>query len=445
LSWLYGWASFLLFSFFNRIYPLLETVGIFSLAAILTGISRRRRWRMIQIIGIHLTGVVVAGLWIVHTFYYGPESWWSGGWLTDFFNRPRNQLDWFLLIFVSVYTVVFWAAGVRFAQEIKSYTTACSRFDRGIVAFFCLFLVKLTLETRMGVQFHDSMALLMVFPFFIFSLTEIGVARNRGDGQNKSYLSGYYAVGVLASFAAGALILGAAIFMFFLPYLRLASVAGYDLLQDVTGPLGPLVTAAIRFIFGYARWDSAAGGVKLQSATAEPAESGPWMLLVQKVLMWGGGTLMITIGIVVACVLLWYTVRWLFLNRIGEGPVGVPGSLRAWWRRIKIFIYGCYCWLLRSNTRRSALQFYIALRRWGRYSGFTQGLNETPLEYAARLSHRYPHLKSEIMLIIEMFQREIYGETSLSSRQMIRIRQAWKKMHNPANWRMRLKAVVTKP
>ena len=61
LSWLYAWASFLLFSFFNRIYPLPETVGFFSLAAILTVICRRRRWRMIQIIGIHLAGVVVAG------------------------------------------------------------------------------------------------------------------------------------------------------------------------------------------------------------------------------------------------------------------------------------------------------------------------------------------------------------------------------------------------
>ncbi|MCP4625146.1 MAG: DUF4129 domain-containing protein [bacterium] len=443
LSWLYAWASFLLFSFFNRIYSLPETVGFFSLAALLTVVSRRRRWRMIQIIGIHLAGVVVAGLWIVHTFYYGWQPWWSRGWLTDFFNRPRNQLEWFLLIFVLGYTVVFWVAGIRFAQEVKSYTTACSRFDRGIVAFFCLFLVKLTLQTRMGIQFQDSMALWMVFPFFIFSLTEIGLARNRGDGQDKSYLSGYYAVGVLASFAAGALILGAAIFMFFLPYLKMASVAGYDLLQDAAGPLGPLVTAAIRFIFGYAQWDSAAGDLQLQSAAAEPVESGPWMLLVQKVLMWGGGTLMTVTGIVVACVVVWYAVRWLFLKPSGEEPVGAPWSLRSWWRRIKIFLYACCYWLLRNNAKRSALQYYIALQRWGRYSGFAQEPNETPLEYAGRLSHRFPHLNAEILLIIEMFQREIYGETSLSSKQIIRTRQAWKKLHSPAKWAMRIKSIMT--
>ena len=219
--------------------------------------------------------------------------------------------------------------------------------------------------------------------------------------------------------------------------------AAYDLLQDAAGPLGPWVTAAVRFIFGYARWDSAAGDLQLQSAAAEPVESGPWMLLVQKVLMWGGGTLMIATGIVVACVVVWYTVRWLFLKRAGEGPVGEPWSLRAWWQRIKMFIYACCCWLLRSSTKRSALQFYIALLRWGRYNGFAQELNETPLEYAGRLSHRYPHLKAEIMLIIEMFQREIYGETSLNTKQIIRTRQAWKKLHSPANWPMRIKSIMT--
>jgi hypothetical protein len=442
LCWLFAWASFLLFSFFNQIYPLPEAVGFFSLAALLTAISRRHRWRMIQIIGIHVAGVVVSGWWIVHTFFYGMEPWWNRGWLADFFSRPRNQLEWFLLIFVLGNTVVFWAAGLRFAQEAKSYTTACSRFDRGIVAFFCLFLVKLTLQTRMGVQFHDSMALLMVFPFFIFSLTEIGLARNQSDGQNKSYLSGYYAVGVLASFAAGALILGAAIFMFFLPYLKMASVAGYSLLQDAAGPLGPLVTAAIKFIFGYAKWDSAAGDLQLQSAADGPVESGPWMHLVQKVLMWGGGTLMIVTGTVAACLVVWYTVRWLFMKRAGEEPAGEPGSLRAWWRRIWMFIHAC-CWLLRSKTRRSALQFYIALQRWGRYNGLAQEPNETPLEYATRLSHRYPHLKAEFMLIIVMLQREVYGETTLSSRQIMRIRQAWKKLHSPAKWPMRIKSSMT--
>ena len=444
MSWLYAWASFLLFSFFHRIYPLPEALGFFILAALLTMIIRRRHWRMIQIIGLHLAGSAAAGMWTVYSFYYRLDPWWSRAWLTDFFTRPRNQLEWFFLVFVLSYTLVFWIAGIRFACEVKSYTTACSRFDRGIIAFFSLFLVKLTLQSRMGVQFHDSMALLMVFPFFIFSLTEIGLARNRGDGQNKSYLAGYYTVGILASFAVGALIMGAAIFMFFLPYLKMATVAGYGLLQDAAGPLGPLVTAAIRFIFGHANWDSAAGDLQLQSAAAEAVEPGPWMLLVQKVLLWSGGALMTVTGIAVTCLVVWYVIRWLFLKRTGEEPVGEPWHLRSSWRRIMVLLYTFYCRLLRNNSRRNARQFYIALQRWGRYSGFAQASNETPLEYGGRLSHRFPRLKSEILLIVEMFQREIYGETALSLKQIIRTRQAWKKLHSPVKWAMRLKSIMTR-
>jgi hypothetical protein len=441
LSWLYAWASFLLFSFFQRIYPWPQALGIFSLAAFLSLFGRRRRWRVIQVIGIHLAGSAGAGLWVIYAFYYRLEPWWSRGWLTDFFNRPRDQLEWFLLFLVLGSTIVFWVAGIRFAQEVRSYTSACSHFDRGMIAFFSLFLVKLTLQTRMGVQFHDSMALLMIFPFFIFSLTEIGFARNQSDGQNKSYLSGYYAVGVLATFTIGALIIGAAIFMFFLPYLKTASVAGYDLLKTAAGPLGPIVTAAIRFIFGYAKWDSKISGLSPSTDTAEPVESSPWMLLVQKVLMWGGGTLMIAMGIVVACVLLWYAIRWLFLKRVGGEQIGDPWSLISWWKRIKAFLYTCYQWIMRTNTKRTALQFYAALLRWGRYSGFRQHPQETPKEYGRRLSHQFPRLKTEITLIIEMLHWEVYGEYSLSSKQILRTRKAWKKLHSPLRWPFRIKTI----
>jgi len=443
LSWLYAWASFLLFSFFQRVYSLPQTLGIFSLAAFLTLFHRRHRWRPIQVIGIHLVGIAGAGMWVVYAFYYRQEPWWSSDWLTDFFNRPRDQLEGVLLFFVLGYTTVFWVAGIRFAQEVKSYTSACSRFDRGVIAFFCLFLVKLTLQTRMGVQFHDSIALLMIYPFFIFSLTEIGLARNQGDGQHKEFLSGYYAVGVLASFTVGALIIGAAVVMFFLPYLETASAVGYDLMQSAAGPLGPIVTAVIRFIFGHANWKSEISDISPSMGEAEPVASGPWMLLVQKVAMWGGWTLLITMGLVIACVLLWYAIRWLFLKRVGEEQIGDPWSLGSWWKRIKAFLYTCYQWILRVNTKRTALHFYAALRRWGQYSGFAQKPNETPREYGRRLSHQFPLLKAEITLIIEMLHREVYGETSLPLQQIKSIRQAWKKLHSPLRWPLRLKSIFS--
>ena len=188
----------------------------------------------------------------------------------------------------------------------------------------------------MGVQFHDSMALFMIFPFFIFSLTEIGLARSQGHGQHKAYLSGYYAVGVLASFTIGALIIGTAVVMFFLPYLKMASVVGYDLMQKVTGPLGPILTAVVKFIFGHADWESTIADFTPSMGTAEPVVTGPWMLMMQKIMMWGGWILLVTMGTVIAGVVLWYAYRWLFLKRVGAEQIGDPWSLLSWWKQDKI-------------------------------------------------------------------------------------------------------------
>jgi hypothetical protein len=443
LTWLYAWASFLLFSFFHRIYPLPETLGTFCLAALLTSFHRRRRWRAIQITGVHLAGLAGAALWIVHAFYYPREPWWPASWLTNFFNRPRSQPDGFLLVFVLGYTTLFWVAGVRFALQAKSYTCACSRFDRGMSAFFGLFLIKLILHIQMGVQFHDTMAFWLMFPFFIFSLTEIGLTRNQGSVQQKGYLAGYYAFGVLASFSMGALILGTAVFLFFLPYLKTASLVGYDLMQSAAGPLTPILIAVIKFIFGHANFGPQNPGLSSATGAAgnlDPVEPSALMLFMQKVLMWGGGLLLLALGVAAACLALWYLIRWLFKKPAGGGESGDQWGLLSWWGRLKAWLYVWREWILRTRTRQRAFQFYAALLRWGRFSGLPQASHETPLEYGARLANRFPKLKTEILLIVDMLHWEVYGECSLSIRQIARVRQAWKKLHSPLRWPFRIKS-----
>jgi len=272
----------------------------------------------------------------------------------------------------------------------------------------------------------------------------MGLTRSTGHGQHKTYVAGYYAVGVLASFTIGTLIIGTAAVMFFLPYLKMASVVGYDLMQKAAGPLGPIVIAVIRFIFGHADWASRVSDVSPSLGTAEPVVTGPWMLMVQKIMMWGGGILLATMGTAIAGVVLWYAYRWLFLKRIGAEQFVDPWSLLSWWKQIKAFLNNCRLWILRSRAKRSALQFYAALRRWGQHSGFRQNANETPMEYGRRLAHQFPQLKSEITLIIEMLHREVYGETSLHSQQIKKVRLAWKTLHSPVKWPMRIKSMLTK-
>ena len=445
LTWLYAWASFLLLSFFHRLYPLPETLAVFSLAVFLTLFQRRRRQRAVQIIGIHLIGLACAVLWVVHIFYYRSAYFWNSVWLKDFFNRPRDHFEWFLLIFVLGYTIVFWVAGVRFALQERSYFYACTRFDRGVAAFFGLFLIKLLLYTQMGIRFQDSMTIWLIFPFFIFSLTEIGLARNQGHDPQRDYLSGYHAVGVFTGFSIGAIILGTAVFLFFLPYLKGATAAGYDLMKSAAAPLSPILVAVIKFIFGYAKFGPQNSGLSPPVGSAgQPQTETPdvWMLLVQKVLVWGGGILMLALGITVACLALWYLIRWLFIKRYGADEKRQQVNLSLWWIRLKTFLLACYEWVLRTGAKRSALDFYAALRRWGRYSGIPQVSNETPMEYGVRLATRFPQLKSDIMLIIEMLQWEVYGEYRLNPKQILKIQAAWQMLHSPLRWSSRIKSMM---
>jgi hypothetical protein len=438
LSWLYAWASFLIFSFFQCLYPLPETLGTFSLAVFLTLYSRGRGWRVIYVVAVHLTALSFISLWVIKVFYYPGEPLWNQNWLADFMGRPREQAEWLLLIFVLGYTMGFWVAGNWFARHEKSYTSACSRFDRGIVAFFGLFLIKLVLQTQMGIQFQDSIPILMVFPFFIFSLTEIGLVCGRHDNQSADYLSGYYAVGVLVSFTVGALITGIAIFLFFLPHLKTASGIGYDVIRGAAKPLAPLLIALIRFLLNNTKDSSKIPGVSSSSGVSGTGEFGIWT----EVLMWVGGIMVLAIGIAVVGLILWYTIRWLFQKRVGGEMSGHQWNLLSWWQRLKTIFYTCCEWILRTVAKQSALEFYAALRRWGRYSGLPPEANETPLEYGRRLSRRFPRVKTEILLIIEMLHREVYGESRLQPRQIQTIRMSWKKLQSPLRWPFRIKSLM---
>jgi len=447
LTWLYAWASFLLFSFFHRLYPLPETLAAFSLAVFLTLFQRRRRRRAVQIIGIQLIGLACAALWIVHVFFYRSAYFWNLVWLEDFFNRPRDHFEWFLLIFVLGYIVMFWVAGVRLALQEKSYVSACTRFDRGVAAFFCLFLIKLLLHTQMGVRFQDSMTIWLIFSFFIFSLTEIGLVRNQAYDPQRNYLAGYHAVGVFTGFSIGAIIMGTGVFLFFLPYLKSASAVGYDLMKSAAAPLSPILIAVIKFIFGYANFGPQNSGLSSSAGSAGQPQTetpGAWMLLMQKLLLWGGGLLMLALGIAVASLALWYMMRWLFMNRYGADEKWEQANLLQWWIRLKTFLLACFEWVLRTGAKRCALDFYAALRRWGRHNGMPPASNETPLEYGVRLASRFPQLKSDIMLIIEMLQWEVYGESALSPKQILKIQAAWQMLHSPLRWPVRIKSMMMK-
>jgi uncharacterized protein DUF4129 len=443
LTWLYAWACFLLVNCFNRLYPLPETIGTFFLAAFLTRFPRGRGWRVIQIIGLQLIGFICCALWVVHAFYYQTAPFWSRIWLMEFFRLSRGHLEWFLLFFVFGYTVTFWITGVRFVLRKRSYDLACSRFDRGVAAFFLLFLIKLIINTQMAVAFKDSMTLVYIFPFFLFGLTEIGLARDQGNGHKKYYLTGYRAIGVFPGFALSILILGAGLFFLFLPYLTAASTVGYALIKSAARPLAPFLIALIRFFFGYAKNGPAADPVLSSTSNglgdAMVGETSGWLLWLEKFFIWVGARLLLLLGAIGVCIGIWYGIRWLFSKR------AVDADVRIQWRlsilcRLRAFLYAIYGWLVHKKRERKAGRYYAALLRWGRLSGLPHEPSETPMEYGFRLADHFPKLRPEIWVIIEMFQCEIYGERPLSRQEFVTIQYAWQKLRTPLLWPFRFKS-----
>jgi hypothetical protein len=83
--------------------------------------------------------------------------------------------------------------------------------------------------------------------------------------------------------------------------------------------------------------------------------------------------------------------------------------------------------------------------RWGRRSGLPAVVSETPLEYGIRLIQRFPQLHTEIEMIIEAFNREIYGQMSINKESLNRIQLARRRMRNPRYWPTRMRTWFAAP
>jgi hypothetical protein len=442
LTWLYAWAAFVMTCSVHRPFPLPEAMGTFALAAIFTAASRGRGWRVIQILGLQLLGFVLASLRIIYVFNYPSEAFLNSGWVIDVFNRPRDPLEWVILILILFWVPVFWMGGVTLARRSTSHLTLCSRFDLGVAAFFLLLLVELLIRVKGGVEIQDPTTHLLLFPFFIFGLTAIGLARNQGSGQ-RDYLSGYRQTGVILSFTFVVLLFGTGLVLLFLPYLTLAAELGYDVLKTITEPLGPVLVSIVRFIFG--NWRNQpinAGGQpgESQGDALPPAESSPWTEFFGFVLFGLAGLVFLAI----VGFALFHLFRWLLSRTSSSKDPRIKTNLVSLWiARIRLLL--SFLWsriLLRIQGQKGTVQLYASLLVWGHHSGLPHFISETPNEYGLRLGRRFPALKKEIGVITKAFNQEIYGEMVPEDQQLKIAQLAWRKLCSPFLWPIRLRSLV---
>ena len=444
LSWLYAWATFLMTSLVHRPFPLPEAIGTFLLATALTLVLRGMGLRVIWVLGLHILGFLLAASRIVYTLYYLAYPYFGKGWLAQFLTSTRDPMAWLILVIVLILALLFLMGGVTLARRSTAYFTICGRFDVGVAAFFCLLLAKFLLLLKGGIHVKDPAPELLLFPFFIFSLLAIGLARN-SSSVRKDFLSGYRGVGVLASFTVVVLAFGAGLVLLFMPYLSAAAEVGYGVLKSAAGPLSPILVRVLRFLFLGARTGEAPTSLPPGGDDADLISSGEssWLSeLVGKVLGWGLLGLGVLMVLILCALAVWYLLRWLFSKTSKEERRHIHWQLALLWaqRLWAALAMGLQRALQRVKGYRDAVQIYRALLKWGRRSGLPHLLSETPAEYGSRLRVQFPSLTGEIGGIVEAFNLVVYGEVALDDEQMTLAKLSWRRLRSPRYWPARVKS-----
>jgi hypothetical protein len=444
MSWLYAWATFLMTSVLHRPFPLPEAIGTFLLAAALTLIVRGMGLRVIWVLLLQILGFLLAASRIVYIFNYRAYPYFGKGWFVEFLGKTRDPQEWLILLIILIFALILWLGGATLARRSNAFFAVCGRFDLGVAAFFSLLLIKFLLLVKGGIEVKDPAPELLLFPFFIFGLLAIGLARNRSSVR-RDFLAGYRGIGVLASFTVLVLAFGVGLVLLVMPYLSAAAQASYGVLKSAAGPLGPILARVLLLLFLGARPEKepapySPGGGEMEFTPS--GESSWWSDLVLRALGWGLLGLGLLIGVILSALGAWYLLRWLFssTSKQEKKPIHWPLVL-LWAQRLwTALCMGLQRAMQKLKGYRDAVQFYRALLKWGRRSGLPHLLSETPVEYGSRLKMRFPSLTEEIVGIVEAFNLEVYGEVALDDEQMSLAKLSWRRLRSPRYWPVRLKS-----
>ncbi|HOE18546.1 MAG TPA: DUF4129 domain-containing protein [Syntrophorhabdaceae bacterium] len=443
-TWLFAWAAFSTMSIAQRYIPLPEAAAIFLAGAVITGLSTGRGLRVISIVLLQAAGIAYATFRAIYIFNDVASPFISHRWIVEFFGASHSAMGWLLFVVSVFWAMAFWAGGARFAVRPKDHEKICSRFDLGLAAFLCLFLLKFALKVKGNISISDPLTGPLACTFFFFGLASIGMTRGRAAAAF-DLIAGYRRFGVVLGFILAVFASVVSVVVFFQQPLANAARAGYGLIKGGASYLGIIFVSLIRFIYLPKQTKAGSQPAGPQGGMLDrivPADTPAWMEVVLKVLGWLLGTVFGLIVLAVFAFAAFYFIKWLF-SRTKAGRVDqergsfLVRAIRRLWAILA---------LLASKARRAlkgyrtAADYYIALTQWSRRSGIRRRLNETPSEFCSRLTKRFPALEQEIGTIVAAFNREFYGDIALGSGEIAAAQLAWRKLRNPVRWLQRLRA-----
>jgi hypothetical protein len=437
ISWRYAWALFLTQLAIRRHFPLPAGLCAFLLSAVLTQLPAGRNWRLYQRLLLHIAGFIPVALMVVHPIQYQALPFSSLGWIRSLLLDPKSISQWSILILALFCLWLIWRGGQILVKSSRLYVPVCIHFDKGLALIFLLLIIKAFVASRFGFYLQGRDILFLSIAYFVFSLTAISIARNESSVQ-KTFLSGHQGMGVILSISTLVTLLGTGTFLLVYPYIYNVADSLFMATQVVAQPIGSVLIKMLLFLFRprARQFDGPNTGLsKLVDNTPlltdmETQAVEGWAALFQQIVGWGlfGIIGMVFLGFLV-CLLI-YIVR-LLLKRSRDDavqPLSTGWILDLLFKLIALPLLVWRGWVSLLKGVDCAALVYAGMLRWGRWNGMFLILSETPAEYGNRLMNCFPGLRAEIELIVDAFNREVYGQTSTDRETLSRLSSALRRM-----------------
>jgi hypothetical protein len=428
LTWLYAGAAFTMTAAFGTPFPLVAGVAAGGVAVGITALSEYFSRRPITAIFLHILGLAAV---------YSPL------WLLIFGRKPDSLLQWVYLVILLLWVLFFWIDGTQLVSRPKNAYFVRNRFDMGMGIFLAVLLIELLVIVKTGIRLQGLITEILIFPFIIFGMMAFSVIQDTGF-EKRYFTPGYQITGMVMSFAAVLILLGAGMVMLFLPQLTTAAETSLSLMKTAARPLGNLLVKVLIFIFDYRKRIGLRNGYETSSEPQLPTVPENTENSFINLIGWSLMIILILLAAGILLFVLWRIVSWLFRKQIGEHPdfdlwQGLMAICRRVWQKIHLLVQMTFS---KSRGPRSAVELYRALAGWGRTSGLPQGISETPAEYGLRLEKRFPNLESDIQTIIGTHCEMVYGFATGGTEKFAAAYAAFKRIRSPKNWPVRIRSLL---
>ena len=440
ITWLYAIAGIFFLLLNAPLFPIWAALIGFFLPIIIVSLLKGRGRRIIEHFFIHSFFYLLVLLYTIYNYGYGKEAFFGFKWLEMFFQKQFGTIDGFAYILLIFSYTLFWYNGYRLINRSNDHMTVSSRFDLGIVMLVVAFIISGSTNT----VFPDSN--LLISYYFLFSMLAIILSQNSkstkiglADNNNKSDLI-FTSIPVI-------FLLVSWVLLFFLPQMTSVAQASYQVIKVVSNPIGKILLKILTFLFGSHRISSdVSSGDSAGSGIPIPDENQlSWLgKILQWIVTWLGILLFSALAILAVGYLFYSLWKWFSLKtELNIERKGFLEELLLWAKHvfleIKIFL-NKYWVLLQSYVRKKDNTYTIfhKLCKWGSHSGVPRQIYQTPLEYGTYLISFFPDMDHDIELIVDNFNKNIYGKKSDGEEELKEIKKAWRRLSSPSKWPLRL-------